>query len=312
MRVLVVGASGAIGQPLVRQLVAAGHEVVGTHRRPETADRLRALGAKPVRLDLLDAKAVRRTVLDIKPDAIIHEATALGNAHMGRKAMKSGGRATIQLRGQGMDTLLSAGKEAGVKRIVAQSFGNFRHRRDSARPKSETDPVHPSPPKDVREPYDVMRRLEDNVAATGGVALRYGVFYGPGDTWGAMVQKRKMPMIGDGASVWSFVHLEDAAAATVLALEHGRPGVYNIVDDDPAPMREWLPAMATAVGAKPARRVPLWLAKLLGGGMVAMMSESAGLSNAKAKRELGLRLKYPSWRQGFPAAYSGTRAARST
>lgn len=307
MRVLVVGASGAIGQPLVRQLVPAGHEVVGTHHRPETADRLRALGAKPVRLDLLDAKAVRRTVLDIKPDAIIHEATALGNAHMGRKAMKSGGQATIQLRGQGMDNLLAAGKEAGVKRIVAQSFGNFRHQRDNARPKSETDPVHPSPPKDVREPYDVIQRLEENVAAAGGVALRYGVFYGPGDTWGDMVQKRKMPMIGDGASVWSFVHLEDAAAATVLALEHGRPGVYNIVDDDPAPMREWLPAMAAAVGARPARRVPLWLAKLFGGGMVAMMSDSAGLSNANAKRELGWHLKYPSWRQGFPAAYSGLR-----
>lgn len=304
MRVFVVGASGAIGQPLVRQLIASGHEVIGTHHRPETADRLRTLGARPVQLDLLDAPRVRRAMLDAGPDAVIHEATALGNAHMGRKSMKSAGRVTIQLRGQGMDTLLSVGKEVGVKRFVAQSFGNFRHRRDSGRPRSETDPVHPSPPKDVREPYEVMRHLEENVAAAGGVALRYGVFYGAGDTWGAMVQKRKMPMIGDGASVWSFIHLEDAAA-TVLALEHGRPGVYNIVDDDPAPVREWLPAMAAAIGARPARRVPLWLAKLFGGGMVAMMSESAGLSNAKAKRELGWTPKYPSWRQGFPAAYSG-------
>jgi len=231
----------------------------------------------------------------------------LGNAHLGRKAMKAGGRATIELRGPGMDNLLAAGKEAGAKRFVAQSFGNFRHPRENGRPKSETDPVHASPPKDVREPYDTIRHLEENVASAGGVALRYGVFYGPGDTWAAMVQKRKMPMIGDGASIWSFVHLEDAASATVLALEHGRPGVYNIVDDDPAPMHEWLPAMAAAAAAKPPRRVPAWLAKLVGGGMVKMMSQASGLSNEKAKRELGWRLKYPSWREGFPTAYAGRR-----
>jgi len=307
MRVFVAGASGAIGLPLVRQLVAAGHDVVGTHHHPETADRLRALGAKPVQLDLRDAPAVRRAVVDARLDAIIHEATALGSSHSMGQA-KTMIRATTQLRTQGLDALLAAGKAVGVKRFVAQSFGNFRHARGDGRPKSEDDALNPSLPKDQRENFEALQRLEETIARAGGVALRYGSFYGAAnDGLVAPLQKGKMPIIGDGSSVWSFIHLDDAAAATVLALERGRPGVYNVVDDDPAPMREWLPAMANALGVKRPRRVPLWLAKLFGGGLVTMMSESTGLTNAKAKRELGWRLKYPSWRQGFARVYADLR-----
>lgn len=305
MRVFVVGASGAIGQPLVRQLVAAGHDIVGTHHRPETADRLRALGAKPVQLDLLDAAAVRRTVLNARPDAIIHQATALGNAAFSNP--RKAARATTELRTKGLDNLLAAGKEAGVKRFVAQSFGNFRYTRGDGRPKSENDPLDPAMPKDLQ----ALQRLEETVVAAGGVALRYGAFYGAAnDPMVAHVKKRMFPIIGDGAAVFSFIHVEDAATATVLALDKGRPGVYNVVDDEPVPMREAVPALATAMGARPPRRVPLWLAKLFGGRLVTMMSQGTGLTNAKAKRELGWSPQYPSWRQGFPAAYSGPQVSR--
>lgn len=300
MRVFVVGASGAIGIPLVTQLVEAGHEVVGTHHRPESASPLRALGAKPVQLDLLDAAAVRRVVLEARPDAVIHQATSIRNANTGnpRKAMK----ATTRLRTQGLDNLLAAGKEAGVNRFLVQSFGNFRYARGDGRSRSEDDPLSPSLPKDL----EVLRRLEEAVVKVGGIALRYGAFYGaPDDTMVENVKKGKFPIIGDGSAVFSFIHVEDAAAATVLALEHGRPGVYNIVDDEPVPMREAVPALAAAMGAKKPRHVPLWLAKLFAGGLVTMMAQGTGLTNAKAKRELGWRPKYASWRQGFAAAYSG-------
>lgn len=303
MRVLVVGASGAIGIPLVTQLVEAGHEVVGTHHRPESASRLRALGAKPVQLDLLDAAAVRRAVLDARPDAIIHQATALGNANT--RNPRKVARATTELRTKGLDHLLAAGKDAGVKRFVVQSFGNFRYARGDGKPRSEADPLKPSLPKD----FEALQRLEEAVVKVGGIALRYGAFYGaPDDAMVENVKKRRFPIIGDGSAVFSFIHVEDAAAATVLALEHGRPGVYNIVDDEPVPMGEAVPALAAAMGAKKPRHVPLWLAKLFGGGLVTMMSQGTGLTNDKAKRELGWNLKYQSWRQGFAAAYAGVRA----
>lgn len=308
MRVFVVGASGAIGQPLVRQLVAAGHEVVGTHHRPETASRLQAVGARPVQLDLMDAGAVRRAVLDARPDAIVHQATALGDASF--RNPRKAARATTELRTKGLDNLLAAGKEAGVKRFVAQSFGNSRHARGDGKPRSEDDPLNPSFPTDVREDFEALQRLEEAVVAVGGVALRYGAFYGAAnDAMVEHVKKGRFPIIGDGSAVFSFIHVEDAASATVLALEKGRSGVYNIVDDEPVLMREAVPALAASMGAKRPRRVPLWLAKLFGGGVVTVMSQGTGLTNAKAKRELGWRLEYPSWRQGFPAAYAGMRGS---
>jgi nucleoside-diphosphate-sugar epimerase len=284
--------------------VAAGHEVVGTHHRPETARLLRALGAKPVQLDLLDAVAVRGAVLDARPDAIVHQATAIGSAKITNP--RKAAQATTRLRTQGLDNLLAAGKEAGVKRFVAQSFGNFRYTRGDGQPRSEDDLLNPSLPKDMREDFEALQRLEEAVVGAGGVALRYGAFYGAAnDPMVEHVKKGRFPIIGDGRAVFSFIHVEDAAAATVLALEKGRPGIYNVVDDEPVPMREAVPALAASMGAKRPRRVPLWLAKLFGGGLVTMMSQGTGLTNAKAKRELGWIPKYPSWRQGFPAAYSG-------
>jgi nucleoside-diphosphate-sugar epimerase len=307
MRVFVAGASGDIGQRLVPQLIAAGHEVVGTHHRPETASRLRVLGAKPVALDLLDAPRVRRAVLDAKLDAVIHQATALGNVRFSRNAAKMA-RPTNLLRSQGTDVLLAAAKETGVDRFVAQSFAMFRHAREGGLI-TEDEPLDPSPPAGAREGFEALLHLEESVTHSGGIALRYGSFYGgPNDGFRKMVLKRQMPIIGNGTGIFSFIHLDDAAAATVLALERGQAGIYNVVDDEPAPMREWLPAMAAALRAKPPLRVPYWLLRLLGGPMVGVMKKEArGQSNAKAKRELGWRLKYPSWRQGFPAAYSGMR-----
>jgi 2-alkyl-3-oxoalkanoate reductase len=306
MRVLVVGASGAIGRPLVRQLVAAGHDVVGTHHRKETADRVRALGATPLRLDLLDAADVRRAVLDAQPDAIIHQATAIGNANT--RHPRKAARATTALRTAGLDHLLTAGKEGGVKRYVVQSFGNFRHARGNGKPKSEDEPEHPALPEDLK----ALQRLEQSVVQAGGIALRYGAFYGaPDDALVNNVQKGRFPIVGDGSAVFSFVHVEDAASATVLALERGRAGVYNVADDEPAPMSVTVPALASALGAKRPRRVPLWIAKLFGGRLVSMMAQGTGLANGKAKRELGWTPMYASWRQGFPAAYANPREVGS-
>ena len=311
MLVFVTGASGAIGSRLVPELVGAGHEVVGAHNSPASAERLRALGAKPVMLDLLDARAVRKTVLESEADAIVHEATALANAKFSRNFDKTGAR-TNELRTTGTDLLLAAAKEAGVRRFVAQSVAAFgRYAREGGPIKTEDDPVEQSPPANTHQTAAALNHLERVVTEFGGTALRYGVFYGAAsDGTIEPLRKRQFPIIDDGGGIWSWIHLDDAAAATALALEHAGPAIYNIVDDEPAPVREWLPVLAEALGAKPPRRLPIWVARPLAGEAVVLMStEARGASNAKAKRELGWTPRYPSWRQGFPAAYSALGAA---
>jgi nucleoside-diphosphate-sugar epimerase len=312
MRVFVAGASGAIGTRLVPQLIDQGHEVIGTFRSPGHDQRVRALGAEPVALDLLDPAAVRRAVLAARPDAIVHQATALADVRFGRSLDRSFGP-TNRLRTEGTDALLAAAREAGVARFVAQSFASYRYAREGGPVKTEDDRLDPDPPAMAAQTNAAMRHLDEAVTAAGGIALRYGGFYGA-DNDGLVnpVRKRQFPIIGAGGGISSFIHLDDAAAATVLALEHDGAGLYNIVDDEPAPMSEWLPALAAALGAKPPRRVPLWLARLVAGkGMVMMAVGSRGASNSKAKRELGWTLRYPSWRQGFPATYA-TRAQERT
>jgi 2-alkyl-3-oxoalkanoate reductase len=305
MRVFVAGASGAIGTRLVPQLIDRGHEVIGTFHSPTSAERVRALGAQPVALDLLDARAVREAVLAAAPDAIVHEATALADVKFSRNFDRTFA-ATNRLRTEGTDNLLAAARAAGVKRFVAQSFASARYVRDGAAVKTEADPLDTSPLPSTRESHAAMRYLDETVTAAGGIILRYGGFYGAeNDGLIEPVRKRQFPIVGDGGGVTSFIHLDDAAAATVLALERGEPGIYNIVDDEPAPVREWLPVLAQALGAKPPRHVPRWLAKLLGGDAAVMLgTEARGASNAKAKRELGWQPQFPSWREGFTATYA--------
>lgn len=259
MRALVVGATGAIGPRLVSQLVERGHEVIGTSRMQERAETLRSLGAEPAVLDVLDREAVRRLVLDTKPDTIVHQATALGDGVDWRRFAESFAQAN-RLRTEGTDNLLAAATEAGVERFVAQSYASWPYARVGGPVKTEEDPLDESPPEAVREPVGAITHLERAVRDAGGIALRYGSFYGhPGDPMVEPVRARKVPIVGDGG-VWSLVHLDDASSATVLALERGEPGIYNVVDDEPAPVREVLPALAAAVGAPPPRRVPAWLA----------------------------------------------------
>jgi nucleoside-diphosphate-sugar epimerase len=305
MRVFVAGASGAIGSRLVPQLIEAGHEVVGTHTSPDSGERVRALGAKPVRVDLLDAGAVREAVLEAEPDAIVHEATALANAKWGRN-FDAAFAGTNELRTRGTDALLAAAREAGARRFVAQSFASMRNAREGGMVKTEDDPLDPDPPAKMREGHAAMRYLEQAVTEAGGIALRYGGFYGAAnDALIGPVRKRQFPIVGNGGGYSSWVHLDDAAAATVLALEHEGPAIYNVTDDEPAPIREWLPALADALGAKPPRHVPVWLARLIAGDVAVLMGTDArGASNAKAKRELGWTLRYPSWRQGFVEVYA--------
>jgi 2-alkyl-3-oxoalkanoate reductase len=304
MRVFVAGASGAIGTPLVRQLVERGHSVIGTSRSPESAERVRAMGAEPVVLDVLDARAVRKAVLEAHPDAIVHQATALANARFSRNLDRTFAE-TNRLRTEGTDALLAAAREAGVQRFVAQSFASMRYAREGAWVKTEEDPLDPAPVAGTRETNAAMRYLDETVTAAGGVALRYGGFYGAdNDGMVEPVRKRQFPIVGSGDGVSSFIHLDDAAAATVLALEQGATGIYNVVDDEPAPIHDWLPVMAETLGADPPRHFPRWLARLFAGEAGVMMgTESRGASNAKAKRELGWTPGFASWREGFRAAY---------
>ena len=307
MRVFVAGASGAIGTRLVPQLVERGHEVIGSSRSPEKADRLRELWA-PSRSCSTCSTRTRSgaAVAAARPDAIVHQATALAGLtdfkHFDRSFA-----ATNRLRTAGTDALLAAAREFGVARFVAQSYAGWPYAREGGPVKSEDDPLDPTPVPAMRETLAAIRHLEQSVVDAGGVALRYGGFYGsPDDAQLEPVRTRRFPIVGDGDGIWSFVHLDDAAAATVLALERGATGIYNVVDDEPAPVREWLPALAAAIGAKPPRRVPRWLARLAAGEAgVVLMTETRGASNRKAKHELGWTLRHPSWRQGFADAYRG-------
>jgi nucleoside-diphosphate-sugar epimerase len=304
MRVFVVGASGAIGSRLVPQLFERGHEVIGTFRSTRNWERVRALGAEPFALDLFDAGAVRRAILEVRPDAIVHEATALANLRWSRN-MDRPFAETNRLRTEGTDALLAAARETGVRRFVAQSFASYRYERVGGPVKSEDDPLA-TPLAGMRQSVAAMNYLDRIVTEAGGIALRYGGFYGAAnDGWAELIRKRQFPVVGNGGGITSFIHLDDAAVATVLALEVGAGGIYNIVDDDPAPVREWLPVLADALGAKPPRRFPRWLARLFAGEVAVMMAtEARGASNTKAKSELGWSLRYPSWRQGFAAAYA--------
>jgi 2-alkyl-3-oxoalkanoate reductase len=310
MKVFVAGASGAIGKQLVPMLVARGHQVTGMTRTPAKADLIRSLGARPVVADALDPEAVAQAVAEAEPEVVVHQLTAIDASSMGRSIDKAF-TLTNRLRTEGLDHLLAAAQAVGARRFVAQSFAGWPFERTGGPIKTEEDPLDTSPPKPVRQTSAAIRYLEGAVTGAEGfegLALRYGGFYGPGTSIGLdppgeqaeMVRKRRLPIVGNGAGIWSLIHIEDAAAATVAAVERGDPGVYNIVDDDPVPVSELLPELAAAVGAKPPRHVPRWLGRLVAGeAAVVMMTEIRGASNAKAKRELGWELRYPSWRQGF-------------
>ena len=310
MRVFVAGATGAIGKQLVPRLVAAGHEVHGMTRRESKQAMLYELGAVPVVADALDPDQVAEAVGRARPDVIVHQLTAIGSVdprHFDRDFAL-----TNRLRTEGTDHLLSAGQAVGVRRFLAQSYGAWWYVRTGGPVKSEEDPLDPTPAREMRDSWAAIRHLEQAVVGadwTEGIVLRYGAFYGPGTSMAPggelpeMIRKCKFPLVGDGAGVWSFIHVADAAEATVAAVEHGSRGVYNIVDDDPAPVAKWLPALAQEVGAKKPMRVPRFIGRLFAGEVgVVMMTDARGVSNAKAKRELAWRPAHPSWRQGFTAA----------
>jgi nucleoside-diphosphate-sugar epimerase len=309
MKVFVAGATGALGRQLVPMLVANGHEVTGMTSKSEKQDVVRALGAKPVVADALDPDAVAQAVAQAEPEVIAHELTALAGA-IDLRDFENTFALTNRLRTEATDHLLAAGRAVGIKRFVAQSFAGWPFARTGGKIKTEEDPLDSAPPDAVRGTLAAIRYLEEAVTGatwTEGIALRYGGFYGPGTSLGLpdgeqleMIRKRKLPIVGNGEGIWSLVHIQDAATATVAAIEHGGRGVYNIVDDDPTQTKEFLPAAATALGARKPLRVPRWVGRLLAGEVaVVMMTEVRGASNAKAKRELGWQLRYPSWRQGL-------------
>jgi nucleoside-diphosphate-sugar epimerase len=308
MKILVAGATGALGTQLVPRLVARGHEVAGMTRHAAKADAVRALGADPQIADALDPDAVARVVAETRPEVIVHQLTALSGS-LDLRHFDRDFALTNRLRTEGTDHLLAAARAAGTRRFVIQSYAGWPYARTGGPVKSEAEPLDPAPAAAMRGTLDALRHLE--AAVTGatwleGVVLRYGGFYGPGTSLGRggehveLIRRRRFPVVGDGAGVWSFVHVADAADATVAAVEgHGR-GIYNIVDDEPAPVAVWLPAVAEALGARPPRRMPRWLGRTLAGEAAAvMMTDVRGASNAKAKRELGWRPEHPSWREGI-------------
>jgi len=318
MRVFVAGATGAIGKQLVPRLVAAGHEVHGMTRSESKQAMLHDLGAVPVIADALDPDQVAEAVARAKPEVIVHQLTAIGALDL--RHVDRAFALTNRLRTEGTDYLLSAGQAAGVRRFVAQGVAGYgAYVRTGGPVKSEEDPLDPAPARDMRQTLAAIRHLEEAVLGarwTEGIVLRYGAFYGPGTslTPGGeqfeLVRKRKLPLVGDGGGVWSFIHVADAAEATVAAVERGSRGVYNVVDDDPAPVAEWLPELAQTLGTKKPMRVPRFIGRLFAGEVgVVMMTELRGASNAKAKRDLEWQPKHASWRQGFAAAGQSRTAA---
>jgi nucleoside-diphosphate-sugar epimerase len=309
MRVLLAGATGAIGKQLVPRLVKAGHEVHGMTRSESKQAMLAELGAVAVVTDALESDQVARAVGRARPDVIVHQLTAIGS--LNPRHFDRDFALTNRLRTEGTDHLLAAGQAVGVRRFVAQSYGAWPYARTGGPVKSEDDPLDATPAREMRETLAAIRHLEQTVLGarwTEGVVLRYGAFYGPGTSMAPggeqfeLIRKRRFPLVGGGDGVWSFIHIADAAEATVAAVEHGNRGVYNIVDDDPAPVAEWLPALAQQLGAKQPMRVPRFVGRLFAGEAgVVMMTEVRGASNAKAKRELEWRPAHPSWRQGFAA-----------
>ena len=291
LRIFIAGATGALGSRLVPQLVERGHHVTGTTR--SNAGRLHTLGAEPVLVDPLDAAALREAVVAARPDVVVHQLTALTGLGMTRNFDKAFAQ-TNRLRTEGTDNLLAAARAAGAERLVWQSYAGWPYAREGGPVKTEDDRLDPTPPADVRETLEAIRHLEAVVTEAGGIVLRYGGFYGPGTSLDGdgehaeMLRKRRFPVGGSGDGVWSLVHIDDAAAATVAAIEGGAPGIYNVVDDDPAPIREIVPALAAQLGAPPPRHLPGWLVRLAAGPQAySMMTSIRGASNAKAKRELG-------------------------
>ena len=309
MRVFVAGATGAMGKQLVPRLVKAGHRVIGMTRTEAKQELLWEWGAEPVVADALDPDQVADAVAAARPEVIVHQLTAISafdTRHFDREFAL-----TNRLRTEGTDHLLSAGRAAGVRRFIAQSYAAWPYARTGGPVKSENDPLDATPPREMRESLAAIRHLEEEVMRadwTEGIVLRYGAFYGPGTSMSPggesfeVVRKRKFPLVGDGRGVWSFVHIADAAEATVAAVERGTPGIYNVVDDDPAPVAEWLPALSEKLGARKPWRVPKFVGRLVAGEAGAvMMTEIRGASNIKAKRELGWAPRHVSWREGFAA-----------
>jgi nucleoside-diphosphate-sugar epimerase len=319
MKVFVAGASGAIGRRLLPLLTELGHEVVATTRSSAKARRLLADGVEPVVADGLDRNAVMTAVMRSEPEVVVHEMTGLTGMTDLRR-FDAGFAVTNRLRTEGTDHLLEAARAAGVSRVVAQSFGNWNYERVGSGPKSEEDPLDPHPPRNQRRSIAAIRHLEAAVLETegvDGVALRYANFYGPGTSFAKdgdivdMLRKRRLPIVGKGTGVWSFIHVDDAAVATAIAIERGERGVYNIADDEPAPIAEWLPELARAMGARPPRRVPVLLGWTATGSVgVSMMTRIRGASNRKAKRALAWDLRYPSWRDGFREGLGDARPER--
>ena len=306
MRVFVTGATGALGQHLVPGLVAAGHHVTATTRTPAKVAQLREAGAEPVVVDGLDRDAVIAAVQAATPEVIVHEMTALAGARSFRNPDKLFA-VTSELRTRGTDNLLAAAERAGTRRVIAQGYaGPGPDKPSGGRLKTEEEPADWRPIKSTLHAQAAIRHVEESVplSAKEGIVLRYGGFYGPGtgDVMPDMVRKRQVPVIGGGTGVWSFIEITDAAAATLAAVDQGEPGIYNVVDDDPAPVAEWLPYLAKLMGAKPPLRLPAWLGRLLAGEfVVGQMTTSRGSSNEKARKELGWEPRYASWREGFRA-----------
>ena len=320
MKVFLAGGSGAIGKRLVPMLVANGHQVTATATSEDKLPALRELGAEAVVLDVLDRNAVMAAVMRSDPEVVIHEATSLSSLGESFRNLDKTFAYTNRLRTEGTDNLLEAARAAGARRFIAQGFTGWSNERKGKMIKTEDDPLDSEPYKHSEQTLSAIKHVERVVPGAKdieGLVLRYAGFYGPGTSLqrdgGAhteAIRKRRFPVVGDGTGVWSFVHIDDAAAATAAAVEHGAPGIYNITDDDPAPVGEWLPFLAKAVGGPPPRHFPVWLARIMAGKIaVGMMTEMRGSSNAKAKRELGWRPRYPSWRQGFVAPAEAPAAA---
>jgi nucleoside-diphosphate-sugar epimerase len=320
MRIFVAGATGAVGRQLVPALVLAGHSVVGLTRTAAKAEIVKRMGAEPAVANGLDAAAVRAAVGSAGPDIIIHEMTDL----MGATDLRHFDRTftnTNELRTRGTDFLLAAAREAGVKCFIAQSFCGWPYARTGGPVKTEADELDPDPPEQFRRTLEAIRYLERVVTASSnpeGIVLRYGALYGPGTgmldrSMIDQIRHRRVPLVGDGTGWWSFLHVDDAASATIKAMARGKAGdIYNVVDDDPAQVREWLPALAETLGAKPPYNVPAWIARLLAGEhVVSMMTEVRAGSNAKARNELDWRPAYPSWRQGFAEVAGQSSEQRS-
>ncbi len=308
MKVFVAGANGAVGKPLVSQLIAHGYDVVAMTRSPKTSDALRALGAVPVVADAFDRATLIEAVTRAAPEVVIHELTALTNAK-DYKHFDDEFAMTNRLRSEGTDNLLAAAQAAGARRFIIQSYGNWNYARSGSTAKTEDDPLDPTPASNQAQSIAAIRYLEQavlNANGLEGVALRYANLYGPGTGFAiggdiaSSVRKRMLPVIGNGAGVWSFIHVDDAASATVAAIQPSARGIYNVADDEPAPVSVWLPDLARALGAKPPFHIPVWLGRLIVGDVgVSMMTQIRGASNAKAKRELDWTPSFATWREGF-------------